>query len=176
MPVGSFEIVGGLQDRTIYVYWQQITKTKRNGEDFRYSVTEVFESGNVRYASGPELYSNKLETLAINNTNPLPFFRPINPVNVTATYAVFPHISLQNHSFYVASQNEMGFSPNTSSVFVAHHDKRTVSKIIMSFCSLQSLKTLSFVINCSSWLPASFLHQDCVLGATVRSLLDSASQ
>ena len=48
MTPGSFEIVGGLQDRTVYVYWQRIDPTQKNGKDFKYSVTSVVEAGNVK--------------------------------------------------------------------------------------------------------------------------------
>ena len=43
---GSFEIVGGaLQSRRIYVYWQQIEPEQKNGPDFHYKISEVFEAG-----------------------------------------------------------------------------------------------------------------------------------
>ena len=42
---GSFEVVNGLTDRAVYVYWQQIHPSERNGPDFGYTVTEVLEAG-----------------------------------------------------------------------------------------------------------------------------------
>ena len=45
---GSFEVVGGMQERRVYLYWQQIPDTARNGPDFSYVVTEVSEAGKIR--------------------------------------------------------------------------------------------------------------------------------
>ena len=42
---GSFEVVNGLTDRAVYVYWQQINPSERNGPEFGYTVTEVLEAG-----------------------------------------------------------------------------------------------------------------------------------
>jgi hypothetical protein len=49
--------------------------------------------------------------------------RPISPTNVTAAYASFPHISLREHTFYVASANREGNSRDVSRVRVPHHDQ-----------------------------------------------------
>jgi hypothetical protein len=46
--LGSFEIVGGLQERSVYVYWQQIKKNEQFGFDFNYKITEVLEDGRAR--------------------------------------------------------------------------------------------------------------------------------
>lgn len=45
---GSFEIVGGLQDRQIYLYWQNLQKEEENGPDFKYVVTQVKEENLVK--------------------------------------------------------------------------------------------------------------------------------
>ena len=45
---GSFEVVNGLTDRAVYVYWQQINPSEWNGPDFGYTVTEVLEGGQTR--------------------------------------------------------------------------------------------------------------------------------
>jgi hypothetical protein len=42
---------------------------------------------------------------------------------VTAAYASFPHISLREHTFYVASANREGNSRDVSRVRVPHHDQ-----------------------------------------------------
>ncbi len=46
--LGSFEIVGGLEDRSVYVYWQSIGDSERNGPDFSYQITEVMVDGRAR--------------------------------------------------------------------------------------------------------------------------------
>jgi hypothetical protein len=48
MARGSFEIVGALQQRLIYVYWQHVPDFLRNGPDFEYIVTQVIEAGSNR--------------------------------------------------------------------------------------------------------------------------------
>jgi hypothetical protein len=40
--------VGGLQERSVYVYWQQIKKNEQFGFDFNYKITEVLEDGRAR--------------------------------------------------------------------------------------------------------------------------------
>ena len=93
---GSFEVVNGLTDRAVYVYWQQINPSERNGPDFGYAVTEVLEAGRPK---------------------------PIHPSNVTGAYALFPKISLKQHKFFVAARNILGNSQELSEVIVPHHDQ-----------------------------------------------------
>jgi len=48
MARGGFEVVAGLQERQIYVYWQQIPREQQHGPDFHYFVSEVKEGQRVR--------------------------------------------------------------------------------------------------------------------------------
>lgn len=43
--LGSFEIVSRSQHRSVYVYWQQIPTSQKNGPGFNYTVTNVLEKG-----------------------------------------------------------------------------------------------------------------------------------
>ncbi len=47
--LGSFEVVNyQMQNRSVYVYWQQLPKSAQNGPEFGYRVTEVREGGLIR--------------------------------------------------------------------------------------------------------------------------------
>lgn len=47
--IGSFEVIAGLYNRDVYLYWQQIPEYMYNGENFGYKVIYVKEGGVLRY-------------------------------------------------------------------------------------------------------------------------------
>lgn len=92
---GSFEVVGGLEERSVLVYWQKLPPTIYNGPGFGYDVTEVVEDGRVV---------------------------PIIPNHVANAYAKFDRLNLSNYTIFVTSKNDVGDAPDTSKVFVAGSD------------------------------------------------------
>lgn len=92
---GSFEVVGGLEERSVLIYWQKLPPTIYNGPGFGYDVTEVIEDGRVV---------------------------PIVPNHIANAYAKFDRLNLINYTFFITSKNDIGDAPDTSSVFVAGSD------------------------------------------------------
>ena len=68
---GSFEITGGINDRSVVVFWQKLDAKTHNGEDFRYTVTDVRTDGHSE---------------------------PLLPVTKTSTYVEFQKVGLQQHT------------------------------------------------------------------------------
>jgi len=46
--IGSFEVSGGLPNRDVYIYWQQIPHCQKNGNKFEYKIISVEENGYKR--------------------------------------------------------------------------------------------------------------------------------
>ena len=78
---GSFEITGGINDRSVVVFWQKLDAKTHNGEDFRYTVTDVRRDGHSE---------------------------PLLPVTKTSTYMEFQKVGLQQHTFFITSENSVG--------------------------------------------------------------------
>ena len=78
---GSFEITGGINDRSVVVFWQKLDAKTHNGEDFRYTVTDVRTDGHSE---------------------------PLLPVTKTSTYMEFQKVGLQQHTFFITSENSVG--------------------------------------------------------------------
>ena len=78
---GSFEIIGGINDRTVVVFWQKLDEKLHNGEDFRYTVTDVRQEGHSE---------------------------PLLPVTTTSTFMEFQKVGLGQQSIFITSENSMG--------------------------------------------------------------------
>ena len=78
---GSFEIIGGINDRTVVVFWQELDEKIHNGDNFRYTVTDV------RQESQSE---------------------PLLTVITTSTYMEFQKVGLGQQSIFITSENSMG--------------------------------------------------------------------
>ena len=78
---GSFEITGGINDRSVVVFWQKLDAKTHNGEDFRYTVTDVRTDGHSE---------------------------PLLPVTKTSTFVEFQKVGLQQHTFFITSENSVG--------------------------------------------------------------------
>jgi hypothetical protein len=46
--IGSYEVSGGLPNRDVYIYWQQIPDHLKNGDKFEYKIISVEENGQKR--------------------------------------------------------------------------------------------------------------------------------
>ncbi|PSN47868.1 hypothetical protein C0J52_01267 [Blattella germanica] len=91
VDIGSFEVSGGLPNRDVYIYWQHIPDYLKNADNFEYKVISVEESGEPRH---------------------------LIPDETTNAYAKFRGISFNSFKFQIVSANEIGFSSETSTVYV----------------------------------------------------------
>ena len=78
---GSFEIIGGINDRTVVVFWQKLDEKLHNGNSFRYTVTDVRQEGHSQ---------------------------PLLPVTTTSTFMEFQKVGLGQQSIFITSENSMG--------------------------------------------------------------------
>jgi hypothetical protein len=78
---GSFEIVGGMNDRTVVVFWQKLEEDKHNGANFRYTATEV-RQGELKVDLKPEQTSK--------------------------AYMVFKGVGLEEYNISITSENDNG--------------------------------------------------------------------
>jgi len=92
----SFEIVGGLDSRNIFVYWKKLENRERNGPGFSYQIARVDEAGSEV---------------------------PILPDVMAQAYAEFHSLSLQHYTFYVTAKNDEGPANTNSRVLVENADK-----------------------------------------------------
>ena len=79
-PAG-FEIIGGINDRTVVVFWQKLDEKLHNGEDFRYTVTDVRQDGHSQ---------------------------PLLPVTKSSTFMEFQNVGLGQQSIFITSENSVG--------------------------------------------------------------------
>ena len=77
----SFEVIGGINDRTVVVFWQKLDDKLHNGEDFRYTVTDVRQDGHSQ---------------------------PLMPVTTTSTFMEFQKVGLGQQSIFITSENSVG--------------------------------------------------------------------
>jgi len=91
--IGSFEITENSVNRDIYLYWQAIPEYRENGDDFKYEIVRVEESGRVR---------DKI----------------FKPSETTRTYAKFKGISFSSYRFEIVSRNEIGINEERAVIFV----------------------------------------------------------
>ncbi|KAK2586334.1 hypothetical protein KPH14_010628 [Odynerus spinipes] len=89
--IGSFEIAENNFNRDVYLYWQAIPQYLENGDNFKYHVDYVEESG------------RKLALV---------------PNETTRTYAKFRGISFNSYHFEVVSTNVVGMSKERSKIFI----------------------------------------------------------
>ena len=78
---GGFEIIGGINDRTVVVFWQKLDEKLHNGEDFRYTVTDVRQDGHSQ---------------------------PLLPVTKSSTFMEFQNVGLGQQSIFITSENSVG--------------------------------------------------------------------
>ena len=78
---GSFEIIGGINDRTVVVFWKKLDEKLHNGEDFRYTVTDVRSDGHSQ---------------------------PLLPVTKSSTFMEFQKVGLGQQSIFITSENSVG--------------------------------------------------------------------
>ena len=78
---GGFEIIGGINDRTVVVFWQKLDEKLHNGEEFRYTVTDVRQDGHSQ---------------------------PLLPVTKTSTFMEFQKVGLGQQSIFITSENSVG--------------------------------------------------------------------
>lgn len=97
LNMGSFEVINGLMDRSIIIYWQHILRHEENGENVTYQFVSVLEDQEER---------------------------ALSPIQVTNTYAIFDKLSLRSYKFTIATANEMGLSKNFSQIFVPSYDNK----------------------------------------------------
>jgi len=88
---GSFEIIGGINDRTVVVFWQKLDEKLHNGENFRYTVTDVRQEGHSE---------------------------PLLPVTTTSTFMEFQKVGLGQQSIFITSENSMGQAPTSAKIVV----------------------------------------------------------
>jgi len=89
--IGSFEVLGGLPNRDVYIYWQQIPDHLKNGDKFEYKIISVEENGHKR---------------------------SLTPNETTNAYAKFRGISFNSFRFKIVAANEKGYSKDVSEVYV----------------------------------------------------------
>nr|XP_050852109.1 uncharacterized protein LOC127064705 [Vespula vulgaris]XP_050852110.1 uncharacterized protein LOC127064705 [Vespula vulgaris] len=89
--IGSFEIAENNINRDIYLYWQAIPQYLENGDNFKYQIDYVEESG------------RKLALI---------------PNETTRTYAKFKGISFNSYRFEIVATNIIGMSKERSKIFV----------------------------------------------------------
>ncbi len=96
--IGSFEVVNhDIQNRNVFVYWQQIAPETRNGPGFHYSITETAQADKAV---------------------------PLIPKIMTNAYALFTQLPMNdNFTFFVTSKNENGTAPTASKLFVPKYDQ-----------------------------------------------------
>lgn len=89
--IGSFEIAGGLPNRDVYIYWQQIPDYLQNGIHFEYNISEVKENGTSRN---------------------------LVPHELSRAYAKFKGLSFNSYTFTIASVNKEGRSVDSSRIYI----------------------------------------------------------
>ncbi|EZA53737.1 hypothetical protein DMN91_008451 [Ooceraea biroi] len=93
--IGSFEIAENNANRDIYLYWQAIPEYRENGNNFKYQIVRVEESGRV------------IDNIQI-----------FKPSETTRTYAKFKGISFNSYAFEIVSTNEIGANEKRAKIFV----------------------------------------------------------
>jgi len=97
---GGFEIIGGINDRTVVVFWQKLDEKLHNGEDFRYTVTDVRSDGHSQ---------------------------PLLPVTKSSTFMEFQKVGLGQQSIFITSENSVGQAPTSAKIVVpAASDLRNI--------------------------------------------------
>ena len=87
--LGSFELVGLANSRTVYVYWQQIAAQQQNGPQFRYCAVRLRPG---RAAAPPD--------------------------DTTDAYALFRDLDLGQHEFNITACNSEGESAEPATLVV----------------------------------------------------------
>merc|ERR1719507_1008128 len=88
---GSFEIIGGINDRTVVVFWQKLDEKLHNGDNFRYTVTDVRQDGHSQ---------------------------PLLPVTATSTFMQFQKVGLGQQRIFITSENSIGQAPTSAEIVV----------------------------------------------------------
>ncbi|XP_063237543.1 cytokine receptor [Bacillus rossius redtenbacheri] len=95
--IGSFEISSRVLGREVFVYWQHINNFLKNGNDFKYVITDVRENG---------------------------IQKQLFPVEMQNAYAKFKGLSKSSsYSFTIVSANAVGHSLESSKVFIPSEDE-----------------------------------------------------
>ncbi|XP_071454335.1 cytokine receptor isoform X2 [Hetaerina americana] len=89
--IGSFEVAGGLPNRDVYIYWQEIPEYLHNGPNFEYKIIEIHENGIKRH---------------------------LIPSEMTRTYAKFKGLTFNSYTFTIVSSNSEGYSMESSQVYI----------------------------------------------------------
>ena len=97
--IGSFEIAENSASRDVYLYWQAIPQYLENGDNFRYEVVHVEESGRKVF---------------------------LFPNETTRTYAKFNGISNNNYRFEIVSTNVVGANDERAKLFVPSQFKSKI--------------------------------------------------
>ena len=92
---GSFEIIGGINDRTVVVFWKKLDEKFHNGDNFRYTVTNTW----------------------VGN-HPI----PLEPHVTTSAYMEFRKVSLEQFSVSITSENSVGQVSYKTFIFRFHKD------------------------------------------------------
>ncbi|XP_011299826.1 cytokine receptor [Fopius arisanus] len=89
--IGSFEITENSANRDVYLYWQSIPPYLENGDNFKYQVAHVEESGRTSL---------------------------IEPNETTRTYAKFKGISFNSYRFELVTTNIVGSNQEKAVIFI----------------------------------------------------------
>ncbi|XP_059488717.1 cytokine receptor isoform X2 [Neocloeon triangulifer] len=105
---GSFEILGDLHRRDIYIYWQHIPEYYHNGDNFDYKIVQEDENG---------------DSLTLT------------PSETTVSFAKIKGLSHHMHKFKIYASNSVGQSLNPSIITIPSHSN--VIKEPLSFTKIE---------------------------------------